>query len=91
MEGHEDDVLRGAHRLLERHCADFILIKIRRKVEGTGQNELLTRLKSLSELNYVACTLAKDGVLIQHKSVTSAMDTQLSIVLVAQDPYRHEA
>jgi FkbM family methyltransferase len=93
LDGHEHDVLRGARRLLERRCIDFILIKVPREAAESPCNELLTQLKWLSESNYATCTLAADGSLIEHRSVTSAIDRlEVSyIVLKAQDQYGTEA
>jgi len=43
----------------------------------------------LTESNYVACTLANDGSLVEHNGVTVALDKSESrhLVLVARDQY----
>jgi hypothetical protein len=97
-EGQEVAVLKGARRLLERRCIDFILIKLlrevakprwRRELGGSRWNKLLAQINLLTESNYVVCTLAKDGSLVEHKSVTVALDNSDSrhLVLMARDQY----
>lgn len=87
--GYEGAVLKGARRLLERRCIDFILIEVFRDVAGSRRSELLTQLNWLTESNYVACTLATDGSLIEHKSVNVALAKLegRNIVLMARDQY----
>jgi len=91
-------ILKGARRLLERRCIDFVLIKVlsevalsrwRRELGGSRWNELLAQLNLLTESNYVACTLANDGSLVEHNGVTVALDKSESrhLVLVARDQY----
>lgn len=47
-EGHEGAILKGARRLLERRCIDFILIEVLREVAGSRWSELLTQLNWLT-------------------------------------------
>lgn len=97
-EGYEVAVLKGARRLLEHRCIDFILIKVlrevarsrwRRELGGSRWNKLLAQLNLLTESNYVACTLANDGSLVEHKGLTAALDKSESrhLVLMARDQY----
>ena len=98
VEGGESAVLKGARRLLERRCIDFVLIKVlkevarsrwRRELGGLRWNKLLAQLNLLTESNYVACTLANDGSLVEHSGVTAALDKSESrlLVLMARDQY----
>ena len=94
----EAAILTGARRLLERRCIDFVLIKVLREVAwsrwqrelgGSRWNKLRAQLNLLTESNYIACTLASDGSLAEHKGVTAALDKSESrhLVLVARDQY----
>jgi FkbM family methyltransferase len=87
--GLEGAVFKGARRLLERRCIDFILIEVPREVAGSRWTELLTQMNLLTESNYVACTLATDGSLIEHKSVMAALGILegRNIILMARDQY----
>jgi FkbM family methyltransferase len=89
VEGYEASVLKGARRLLERRCIDFILIEVLREVAGSRWSELLVQLNWLTESNYIACTLAADGSLVEHKSMKVALDKLegRNIVLMARDQY----
>jgi inositol phosphorylceramide mannosyltransferase catalytic subunit len=97
-EGHEVAVLKGARRLLERRCIDFILIKVlretarsrwRKELGGSRWNKLLAQLNLLTESHYVACTLANDGSLVEHEGVSAALDKSESrhLVLMARGQY----
>jgi FkbM family methyltransferase len=90
VEGYESAVLKGARRLLERRCVDFILIEVLSEVAGSRWGELLTQLKWLTQSNYVACTLEHDGVLIEHTSLTVALEKiqGRNIVLRAKDQFK---
>ena len=75
-EGDEAAILTGARRLLERRCIDFVLIKVlrevawsrwRRELGGSRWKKLRAQLNLLTESNYIACTLASDGSLAEHK------------------------
>jgi hypothetical protein len=102
-EGQEVALLMGARRLLERRCIDFILIKIlrevpedfrwRRELGGDRCKKLLAQLRQLTEANYIACTIAKDGSLVEHSSATIALDNSESchLVLKARDQYTFES
>jgi FkbM family methyltransferase len=93
-EEHEISVLRGARRLLEHQCIDFIMIKALKEAAGSRWNELLIELKRLTESNYIACTLAPDGSLAERKSLTLALDRlgleNRNIVLKARDQHIFE-
>jgi hypothetical protein len=92
-------VLKGARRLLERRCIDFVQIGVlkeeaigsrwRRELGGTRLNELLTQLNCLMDAAYSVCTISWDGMLIEHKNVTAALDRLQgrSIILRARDQY----
>jgi len=97
-EGQETAVLKGARRLLEHRCIDFVLIRMfqeggrspwRNKVKRSRLSELVAHMNSLTESNYIACTLASDGSLNEHKSLTEAMDKLegRSVVLMARQQY----
>jgi FkbM family methyltransferase len=91
VEGEEGSVLTGAHRLLGHRCIDYILVRVLRDVAGSRRSALLAQLKWLTELDYVSCTLATDGSLIEHKSVTLALDRLegRNIVMMARDQYKN--
>ena len=92
VEGQEGAVLKGARRLLEKRCVDFILVEVQREVAGSRWIETLTQLKALAESNYVPCTLERDGSLVEHKSVPAALERldrvqRHNLVLMARDQY----
>ena len=91
-------VLKGAQRLLERRCIDFVHIGVlkeaigelwRRELGGTRLNQLLTQLSCLIEAGYVVCTISRQGSFIEHKSVTAALDRLegRNIILKARDQH----
>ena len=98
-EGCEVPVLKGASRLLDRRCIDFVLIKVlrevadhsrwRRQLGGDRWNRLLAELSRLIESNYLICSLAEDGSLVEHETATAALDNSDSryLILVARDQY----
>jgi inositol phosphorylceramide mannosyltransferase catalytic subunit len=91
-------VLKGTRRLLERRCIDFVQIRVlketgvrwRRQLGGTFLSELLEQLNCLIKAGYSVCTVSKDGLLIEHKNVTAALDRLQgrSIILRARDQYK---
>jgi FkbM family methyltransferase len=89
VEGHEGAILKGARRLLERRCINFILIELPKDAAGSLWGELMTQLNWLTEKNYVPCTLQLDGALTDHKSVAAALNRleRRNIVLMARDQY----
>ena len=93
VQGRESAVLKGARRLLERRCIDFIMIEIPADRWGSHWSELLTQLDRHTELNYVPCTLTSDGSLVEHKSVQVALDALegANVVLMARDQYTFRA
>lgn len=91
-------ILRGARRLSERRCIDFIVIKVlrevlgsrwRRELGGARWRELLTQLNRLTEANYVACTPTGEGSLVEHENPATALEKLegRNIVLMARDQY----
>ena len=93
VQGRESAVLKGARRLLERRCIDFIMIEIPADRWGSHWSELLTQLDRHTESNYVPCTLTSDGSLVEHKSVQVALDALegANVVLMARDQYTFRA
>lgn len=85
----ESAILKGARRLLERRCIDFILLAIPPDRWGSQWSELLTQLNWLAESNYIPCTLTPDGSPVEHDSVRVALDRLegSGIVMVARDQY----
>jgi len=85
-EGHEGAVLRGARCLLDCQCVDFLLIEVFREVAGSRWGALLAELNRLIELGYVPCTLTPEGILVEHKSLASALiqEQDRNLVMVAQ-------
>ena len=97
-EGREAAILSGAQRLLQHRCIDFILIKVlrdvmkhrwRRELGGQRWRELLAQFAQLSASGYVVCTLAKDGSVVEHSSVSAALDRSegRQLVFMAKDQY----
>ena len=97
-EGSEASILRGARRLLENRCIDFVLIKVmhaaakhrwRRELGGDRWNKLLQQLRLLTAFNYVPCALARDGSIIEYQSITIALDKSegCHLVFMAKDQY----
>ena len=92
-------VLKGARRLLERRCIDFVHIGVlyeapigsrwRRELGGSRLNELLTQLNCLMDIGYGVSTISPDGLLIEHENVPAALDRLegRSIILRAREQY----
>jgi FkbM family methyltransferase len=97
-QGQEVSVLKGARRLLERRCIDFIVIKIfkdatetqwRNRVARSRWSELLAQLNLLTESSYIACTIGSDGSLVEQQSVIAALEKLqgCNVVLMARDQF----
>jgi hypothetical protein len=92
-------VLKGARRLFERRCIDFVHIGVlrdemnhhwRRELGGIRLTDLVTQLNRLIDAGYSVCTISWDGVWFEHKSVTAALDNlqgRRSILFRARDQY----
>lgn len=57
VEGFEHHVLRGAARLLERHCVDILMLECIQEVYGDQWGEYLLELKKLISQGYALYTL----------------------------------
>jgi FkbM family methyltransferase len=97
-DGREVAILKGAQRLTERRCVDFILIKVlrdimkhrwRRELGGERWHELLAQFAKLMASGYAVCTVAKDGSLVEHRSAAAALDRAegRQLVFMAKDQY----
>lgn len=94
-------ILKGARRLLEHRCIDFVHMGLlkealgvqwRRELGGARLTKLLAELNFLKEVGYGVCTMSKEGLLIEHDNVTGALDGLIgrSIILRARDQYTCE-
>ena len=63
VEGHEGSVLKGARRLLESRCIDFILIEVFREVAGSRWNELTAQLNLVDRIQ-LCCLYVGNGWLL---------------------------
>jgi hypothetical protein len=63
VEGLEHCVLRGASRLLERHCVDILMLECCQEIYGKKWNEYLVELKKLIGDGYGLYTLSRSSKL----------------------------
>ena len=62
-EGHEAAVLRGAKRLFERKCIEYLMIEASRETSGRRLWELLEMLHTIEGYGYAAAIVTDDGSL----------------------------
>jgi FkbM family methyltransferase len=73
VEGYEAAVLKGAQRLLERRCIDFIMLEVVKEIAGTNWTDILRAISDIVGLGYTPCTIRKDGTLQMHATVEIAL------------------
>jgi Glycosyltransferase sugar-binding region containing DXD motif len=87
--GHAAAPLKGARRLLEHRCIDNILIEADKERAGFDWSGLLSELDWVTNFGYTACTLRRDGSLVEQKNAYAALDGLQGryLVLVAKDQH----
>jgi FkbM family methyltransferase len=68
VEGHEIEALKGARRLFERRCIQFMLIEMSPENHGVRYGELLKIIKELLGFGYSLKRITEDGFLVESDS-----------------------
>jgi FkbM family methyltransferase len=88
VEGHEDEVLAGAQRLLERRCIDFVVIELCREIAGSQWWKIVDQVKDVLSYGYAIATLTNDGTLVEQRDLPTAIRAGgRNIVLAAREQY----
>ncbi len=62
-EGHEIEVLRGARRLFDSHCIEYLLIEVSKSYQGARAKVFLEELQRIISLSYQAHFIEQAGKL----------------------------
>lgn len=87
VEGLEDEVIRGANRLIENRCIDYIMIEAVREIAGDKWPDLLNTIRTLAENEYTLHSFADTSGLreVSIDDIKYGLDTNSrNIVLVSE-------
>lgn len=88
VEGYEAKVMRGAARLINERCIDYIMIELLEEVAGCNWLDTLEAVNGAIKAGYTINTINDDGGLLRHETLAVALGTNSrNFVLAASEQY----
>jgi FkbM family methyltransferase len=79
-------VLRGARRLVERHCIEFIMLRLSEEVAELRRNSMVEELNKLLLFGYSVRSLDEDGNMIPQHDIWTAVRLGKRSIVFASPP-----